>query len=134
MPPNGCAGKKGWHAGVLTRDAIIPKDWKPRRPTLILIDEAGRFGAKLGPVLNHLRRAATPGHPIRVLVVDQIHPNPDSDDAKDRAALKKAAFPDLALGGLAPQHVCALAEAEGGDPAVVLAGCDGRPRAAAVRQ
>jgi hypothetical protein len=88
----------GWDAGVAAPDSPVPDDWRARRPTAIVIDDAGRqWAIALGPTLERLASAARPKAPVRVLIVDVVEPNTDSIAVGPQRATVRAARADAPL-------------------------------------
>jgi hypothetical protein len=93
----------GWDAGVAASDMLAPDNWRPRRPTAIVLDEAGRdWAAALAPALAQLAAAGRSRAPIRVLVVDTVEPNTENVAlAEQREAVRTArADAPLVVSGL----------------------------------
>jgi hypothetical protein len=126
--------RRHWDAGTVSGRVEIDARWRPRRAVAIVIDEAARQGAALGPLLDRLRRAARPGRRIRVLVVEHYAVEPVlDDDAHGRGAVAAAKQPGLTLGGMPREILLQIAATEGPLPGAEDAfvdSCAGRPRAA----
>jgi hypothetical protein len=97
----------GWDAGVAAPDSPVPDGWRARRPTAIVIDDAGRqWTTALWPTLERLLAAPRPKAIMRVLIIDAIEPNTDSIVVGAQRARVRAARAD------APLVLCGLGEAD----------------------
>ncbi len=128
----------GWDIGLIDPpNHPIAENWRPRKRTAFIIDEAERSwgGDRLGELLGALANAARPRAPIRVLVLDQTEPSRSltsngavrdeimagRDDALLLGGIDSDALADLwhACGRLNPSKAH-LAQETGGRPRALL--------------
>lgn len=132
------ARARGWDFGIVDRDdAHLLTDWRPRRPTALVVDDARRsWGEQLWAMLARLAGAPANCPPIRVLVTDQTAPIIDLARGSDRDAVQEA-MADLPM-RLAPlseddlRELHRLAQAQTIDETSLIEESAGRPRAALI--
>ena len=132
------ARAQGWDVGIVDRDdAHLLTDWRPRRPTALVVDDARRnWEEQLWNMLARLAGARGDSPPVRVLVTDQTAPAIDLARGYDRDVVQKAA-PDLPmrldpLGEDDLRELHRLAQAGTIDEPSLIRESAGRPRAALI--
>jgi len=127
--------REGWDVGVMDRRAEFAPNWRPRRRTALVIDEAGRnWGSDLGSTVAALQSCGRIRAPVRLLVLDQNAPAVDHvDDGIMRQMVRGACNGEpLIVPPLADDAVLDLWSTERGVEASVnllQAKTGGRPRA-----
>ncbi len=132
------AKAKGWDIGIVDPvDFTLVGGWEARRPTALVVDEAGQdWEGRLGHMLTALAKSGTARRPVRALVVDQLQPFVDIRSGEDRALVRAAeAGPPLRLRELEDADIvalCAAAPRQPADVELVVRESSGLPRAALI--
>ena len=132
------AQAEGWDVGIVDpKDYSQLADWKPRRPTALVIDEAlWRWGKGLAAAMLALGDGASARRPLRLVLLDQMIPNIILPDGAEQERLDRSQLdPPLILGRMEEEDVRALVDRHAAPVTVVdriVEESAGRPRAAII--
>jgi len=102
-----------WDVGIVDPvDRDLLRDWKPRKPTALVIEEAvSDFKDDLGAALFELSAKGDCAFPVRVVVVDQAKPDAGLRDARRQKFVEDSESEAFVLGSLPDQAIKMIADA-----------------------